>query len=189
MPSSIQEAFAKALTQTKAHIAQPIPADWDDETPNATITEVQTMPEQATEKRTHFQTTNNVTRDTFNFVRDTPGLSRVGIVNALELKGHKRSSVFSLLGQMTKQGLLRENHGYMYAVAKEYAPIKQSVVRAKKTAPPPKRTVAKVETKVAKEVPANTLPQAKFNAEEFVGALTFKQAREVYDYLRTVFGG
>lgn len=213
MTSSIADAFQKALSKTQAHVAQPmptIPTDWDDETPNATITEVHTMQTQAAQptqaKPFHFAVTNNVTRTTFDFVRDNPGHLRTHIVNCLADKGYKRSSVHSLLGQMVRQGLLRETDNGLYANQKEYTPIKQAVVKgkrvlvtakqkvkkAKKAAPPAKRTVgtepAPVEQKTKRVASTNTLLSDNFDAQKFVDAMTLKQAKAVYDCLRGVFG-
>lgn len=175
----IKTAFEKALAQTQAHIAQPIPAEWDDKTAETKIEEVRTM--QTETKRVYFQTTNNVTRVTFEYVRDNPGNTRVSVVDVLKARGYNPSSVGSLLGQMVKQGQMRESKGLLYAVKKEYEPLKSSARR--------KQTPAEAQTKVAQPAPANTLSEEPFNAEKFVNGLTFKQAKDVYDYLRKTFGG
>lgn len=203
MTSSIADAFQKALSKTQAHVAQPmptIPADWDDETPNATITEVHTMqaqtqPAQPTQtKPFHFAVTNNVTRTTFDFVRDNPGHSRAHIVDCLADRGYKRSSVHSLLGQMVRQGLLRDTDNGLYANQKEYTPIKQTVIRGKRVLVTPKhkvervRKAAPVEQKTKRVASTNTLLSDEFDAQKFVDAMTLKQAKAVYDCLRGVFG-
>ena len=185
----LRTALEIALSKAQAAPATPtIPAEWDDETTNATITEVSTMQTQSTEApRVYFQTTNNVTRETFNFVRDNPGYSRIGVANVLEDRGFKRSSITSLLGQMVKQGHMREHNGHLFTTQSEYTPLKSSAMMAKKVAkaaqPKPK-----VETKVKRVASTNTLLSEQFDAQKFVDAMTLKQAKAVYDYLRGVFG-
>jgi hypothetical protein len=76
--------------------------------------------------KSHFAVTNNVTRITFEYVRDNPGKTRIEINKELEAKGFNAGSVSSLLGQMLKQGMLRENAHLLYATANEYTPIKSS---------------------------------------------------------------
>lgn len=180
----LRTALEIALSKAQAAPATPaIPAEWDDETTNATITEVSTMKTQSTEApRVYFQTTNNVTRETFNFVRDNPGYSRIGVANVLEDRGFKRSSITSLLGQMLKQGLIRETDNCLFATQPEYTPLK-----AKKTVEAVQPT-PKVETKVKRVASTNTLLSEQFDAQKFVDAMTLKQAKAVYDYLRGVFG-
>ena len=134
----------------------------------------------------HFKPTNNVTRTTFNHVRDNPGVTRVAAVKALELQGYKKTSTTSLLVQMLKQGLLREANGALFVAQPEYTPLKQRLVRAaakRKYAP----KVKPVE-KAAPQVEQKAEPVAEFDAEEWVNRLTLKQAKAVYEELKKVFG-
>lgn len=182
MPSSIQEAFAKAMQQTQAHI----PVEWDDETTDTTqptITEVHTM----TTQREYFKTTNNVTRVTFNYVRDNPGLTRIAVAQALEKQGFKKASTTSLLGQMVKQGRMREVNGGLYTNQTEYTPLKSAKVFANKLAKEAKVQQPKVEKKVTRVASTNTLLADEFDAEKFVDGMTLKQAKAVYDVLSKIF--
>lgn len=215
MSSSIADAFQKALSKTQAHIAQPvptIPADWDDEGGAATIEAVttkestmNTTTENTEVKHVYFKATNNVTRVTFNYIRDNAGCSRVGAVDALHKQGYKKSSTTSLVGQMIKQGLVRESHGGLFVNQQEYTPIKQRLIKGKKTvatkeevkpkrkyvrkAPLKAKTPApKVEPKTKRVASTNTLLADEFDAQKFVDGMTLKQARAVYDALRVVFG-
>lgn len=208
----IKTAFEKAFAQTKAHVEQPIPTEWDDETPNATITEVNTMQADATNTgRTYFKTTNNVTRETFDFVRNNPGYSRTTAAEMLAAKGFKKASTSSLLGQMIKQGLLREKDGGVFANQTEYTPLKTS--KRKQAAPakeaPAKRQYVKRNAaakaaayeahenynpyafdavrNTARVASTNTLLAEEFDAQKFVDGMTFKQAKAVYDVLSKVF--
>lgn len=181
MSSSIQEAFAKAMTQTQAHFS-PIPDEWDDEGNAAKIEINTTKPtEQSTmqTERPYFTVTNNVTRATFNYVRDNPGKRRVEISAALEQQGFKKSSTTSILGQLVKQGLVSEDgYGRLAATTQEYVPLKGSAKLKKE---------AKTEAKPVIALPVNVSVQEDFSAEKIVERLTPKQAKAVYDYLKELF--
>jgi len=74
-----------------------------------------------------FGVTNNVSRETFNFVKNNPAQSYTTITEALEKRGFKKTSVASLLTQFVKQGLVgRDEDGVYYAVAEEYSPLKST---------------------------------------------------------------
>lgn len=181
MSSSIQEAFAKAMTQTQAHFS-PIPDEWDDEG-NAAKIEYNTkeQPTMQTE-RPYFTVTNNVTRVTFDYVLNNPGKKRIEISNALEQQGFKKSSTTSILGQLVAQGLVTEDgYGKLVAATSEYRPLKGSAARKKR------KEEAKPKTKPAVQAVANTSVQDEFNAEKIVERLTPKQAKAVYDYLKELF--
>ena len=183
----LRTALETALS--KAQTTPAIPAEWDDETTNTSITEVNTMQTQSTDtKRVYFQTTNNVTRETFNYVRDNPGLTRIYVAQALEKQGFKKASTTSLLGQMVKQGLMREHNGHLFTTQSEYTPLKASA-RLAKTAAKATQPKPKVETKVKRVASTNTLLAEEFDAEKFVDGMTLKQAKAVYDVLSKIFKG
>lgn len=181
MSSSIQEAFAKAMIQTQTHFS-PIPDEWDDEGNAAKIEINTTKPtEQSTmqTERPYFTVTNNVTRTTFNYVRDNPGKRRVEIAAALEQQGFKKSSTTSILGQLVKQGLVSEDgYGRLAATTQEYRPLKSSTKPKKEP---------KTKTKPAVQSATNVSVQEDFSAEKIVERLTPKQAKAVYDYLKELF--
>ncbi len=186
MSSSIQEAFAKAMTHTQAHFS-PIPDEWDDEG-NAAKIETTTTKEQPTmqTQRSYFTVTNNVTRSTFNYVLEHPGLRRVEISNALEMLGFKKSSTTSILGQLVAQGLVIEDgFGHLTAATAEYRPLKGSAARKKLQEQ--QAAQQKPKTKAAVQTTANTSVQEDFSAEKIVERLTPKQAKAVYDYLKELF--
>jgi len=74
-----------------------------------------------------FKPTNNVTKATFNFIRDNAGCTRVHAIQKIVQDGHKKSSVSSLIGQMLRQGhITKNNYGMLYPNGTEYTPIKSS---------------------------------------------------------------
>lgn len=182
----IQTAFQLALAKTKAHIPTTIPADWDDENPNAPI-EVATTKGGAAMPKEFFSVTNNVTRETFNHVRDNPGQPRSHAVQALEKRGFLPKSTTSLLSQMVRQDLIREVQGLLYVQAPEYRPLKAKAKAQEVVAEKP------VEKKAAPVAEAKPEPAPQINAawdaDTLLNNLSIKQARALYDELRKIFGG
>jgi hypothetical protein len=83
------------------------------------------------QKITH-NITNNVSRETFNHVKNNPGSTRKEIITDLYNRGFAKDSVSSLLAQMRKAGLIHETNTLWYADADEYRPLKnQSYAKRK----------------------------------------------------------
>ncbi len=145
-------------------------------------------------KRVYFQPTNNVTRITFNYVRDNPGLPRARVTDLLSKQGFNYKSVSSLLGQMIAQGLIRNNNDALFVTQAEYTPLKSSTTlknkeaRKVKAKPQPQPKAAPVEPKTQRVASTNTLLAEEFDAEKFIEPMTLKQAKAVYDALRKIFG-
>jgi hypothetical protein len=149
----------------------------------------------------YFTVTNNVTRVTFDYVRDNPGKTRKEVAVALEAQGFKNSSVTSLLGQMVKQGMVRESTGLLYVTTGEYAPLKSSKkMRALEEKPqePQRKKVVLINKRTGeiigaapKAEPTPVPSNAKFSATipQLLDTLSVVQARELYDALRKIFGG
>jgi hypothetical protein len=141
----------------------------------------------------YFTVTNNVTRITFDYVRDNPGKTRKEVATALEVQGFKPSSVTSLLGQMLKQGLMRESAHLLYVTSNEYAPLKSSkrLALSKKPQEPQRKVVKLVNTRTGEVLNPTPAPQinAAWDAETLLNNLSIKQARALYDELRKIFGG
>ena len=145
---------------------------------NKVLTEWNT-PEAQPATKAYFTVTNNVTRATFDYIRDNPGKTRKEIAVVLEAKGFKTSSVTSLLGQMVKQGMVRESTGLLYVTTGEYTPLKSSKAMQAKVVP------------IVRKPKAEPTPQinAAWDAETLLNNLSIKQARALYDELRKIFGG
>jgi hypothetical protein len=142
----------------------------------------------------YFTVTNNVTRITFDYVRDNPGKTRKEVAVALEVQGFKPSSVTSLLGQMVKQGAMRESAHLLYVTASEYAPLKSSKKVKEMAAKPQeqqRKVVKLVNTRTGEVLNPTPAPQinAAWDAETLLNNLSIKQARALYDELRKIFGG
>ena len=191
----IKTALQNALSKAASAPTPQIPAAWDDEGADAAIETITTKAKEATMPKQYFQTTNNVTRATFDYVKNNPGNTRTQIVAALTLQGFKRGSTGSLLGQMSKQGLLREANGTMFAAKDTYTPLKTS--RNKEQVKPVEAKQPVVHIK--KEKPTRAYDRhsdtpsiqinASWDAETLLNNLSIKQARALYDELRKIFGG
>ena len=86
---------------------------------------------QTTQTNTHhkgkrfFDVTNNVTRATFEFVKENPNLTNAEICADMEKLGYKPSSVSSLIAQFAVQGLAeRDDRGRYITIVDEYKPLK-----------------------------------------------------------------
>ena len=124
--------------------------------------------------------TNNVTRETFNYIKDNPGLRRVQIATAMENRGFKKSSTLALTSQFVRSGMARIVDSGVFVAQSEYAPIKAK-----------KAKVAKVTDKKVKKAIIESIAQPEVKHDTSVKAMlsqmSILQAREMYDELKKVF--
>lgn len=143
----------------------------------------------------HFKVTNNVTRATFDHVKDNPHQSCKTICVALEKRGYKSSSIGSLLTQFVKNGLcVRDANGNYTAIAHEYTPIKlRKQVKAKQA----KQVIEKAKATRGEGIAAlGAQPTQRvapivtaWDADTIINNIGLKQARALYDELKKIFGG
>jgi len=139
-----------------------------------------------------FKPTNNVSRETFNYIKANAGLTRSQIGTAMENKGFKKSSVISLSTQFLKQGMVSSNNGQLTVTQAEYTPIKApaKTFKHKKpnkdVLPPPQKKVAKVTASPASAIYISSVNT--HSAKDLLAIMTIFQAREVYDELKKIFG-
>lgn len=189
----IKTAFQNALSKAASAPTPQIPAAWDDEGADAAIENITTKAKEATMPKQYFKTTNNVTRTTFNYVKNNPGNTRTQIVAALEMQGFKPNSTTSLVAQMIRQGHMRETNGAVFAAQDEYTPIKGARIKKQEKPAPVKAVKEKAQAKPRPTfVPLAEAPvqiNAAWDAETLLNNLSIKQARALYDELRKIFGG
>ena len=141
-----------------------------------------------------FGVTNNVTRSTFNYVRDNPGCTRKSAIEALDAQGFKQASTTSLLSIMTKQRLLREmDDGQMFANVSEYTPLAQSQKKVKKT-----KTKARMRVEAIPVVHMDVAPPQKRaqlimhrtpdDMDKYIDTLNVRQAKILMQKLKDIFG-
>jgi len=138
--------------------------------------------------KAYFSVTNNVCRTTFAFVRDNPGMTRVEVARELAKQGYKPGSVSSLLGQMLKQGMMRESAYLLYVTMNEYAPLK-STRALKALAAKPKEQPRKIVTITRRAAPvAEPTVQAEkeWQPSDVIDKLTLRQALALFKELRNI---
>jgi hypothetical protein len=158
-----------------------------------------------TEETTVFTTTTNTSRATFEIVRDDPGLPKAQYIRKLETMGHKKSSVSSLLAQMTRQGhIWVDSSGCLRPNHTEYRPLKCTTTlknKAKKAKP---AKSYKVITSSLPQPSAKALAMAaeamdgiprlidipvRNKIESILDEISLSDAHELYRKLHQYFGG
>jgi hypothetical protein len=140
----------------------------------------------------HFKVTNNVTRATFDHVKDNPHQSCKTICATLEKRGYKSSSIGSLLTQFVKNGLcVRDANGNYTAIAYEYTPIKiRKQVKVKQVKA--KQVIEKAKATRGQGIAAlgaQPIVKTAWDADTIINNIGLKQARALYDELKKIFGG
>lgn len=162
--------------------------------------------------------TNNVSRETFSYIKDNPGSTRLEIVEALGHKGFTKGSVSSLISQLRRSYMVHETNGLWYADVNEYLPIKNVNYRKKKKAAAQKKPTTGIGALLKAKLEATPTPtpmpiQDALDAaayamsgvevapkrmvtlvrtktpEDIIGNMTVYQARELYVHLKQMFGG
>lgn len=220
--TALKSALSKTLQQWDDDDGEVSPQASSQTTINNSLSapsqNIQGIPMTNTASQPHrFGVTNNVSRETFNYVRDNPGSTRKEIIAALEHRNFMEKSTSSLLSQMVRQKMMHIKDGLYYADIPEYVPIKNYKPVKSKGLPPAREPVkekrkytkrsegigallkAKIENAPA-YTPSETppvVPQRKGfvslvrnrTPESIIENMNVLQARELYDYLKKLFGG
>lgn len=139
-----------------------------------------------------FTVSNNVTQETFTFVKNNPKMNGGEVCDALEKRGFKRASVGSLLTQFVKQNqMVRDHNGRLTVIVPAYTPLKSTKnFRAEGKR---KNKIVTVKAKPNNEGIAALAPQvtatSQWDAETIINNIGLKQARALYDELKKLFGG
>jgi hypothetical protein len=145
-----------------------------------------------------FAPTNNVSQQTFNFIRDNAGCARTYVIRTLVNQGHKKSSVSSLVGQMLRQGhIYTGSDGTLYANGKEYMPIKSAKTIANREKKLKVKTSTPTKKYKTKEVPvpagiASLVEEHKERVERdevkhIMNTISLPDAKRLYNSLATYF--
>ena len=212
----IQTALKSALSRTLQQW------DDDDEGTNVPVPSVKqpvsasSVTNQGIPMKKTFNITNNISRETFNYIKNNPGSTRKEIIQALEHQGFASGSVSSLIAQMRRNTMIHETNNLYYSDIEEYRPIKslKAIKKLEATAAPvevkPKRKYVKRDTtgigallrEKLENAPAYTpsetppiVPQRKGfvslvrnrTPQSIVDNMTVYQARELYDHLKQIF--
>ena len=215
----MQTALKTALTRTLQ--------EWDDDgeispqtpTINTTINNSVPKPSQEIPMKKTFNITNNISRVTFDYIKNNPGSTRKEIIEALEHQGFAGGSTSSLIAQMRRNQMVHETNNLYYADIPEYRPIKSLKALKKMEAPiaPPKRKYEKKAVTgigaLLREKLENTpmpsrdaLDAAAYamgghtpkrmislvrvkSPEDILKDMTVYQAHDLYRHLKEMFGG
>jgi hypothetical protein len=211
--TALQEALKKTATDWAAddeahHQIEP----QQEKTMTVSVTDPISAPE-----KTDGRIKSNVSRATFYFVRDNPGLNAAQVTLRLMEQGHKAVSVGSLINQMVNTRMLMvDDKGRLSAVIKEYIPIQAKAMRAATKKPKAKPTprpelhkrkqVTLINTRTGEVLnpkpaaysdiqstggmdPRNKFDTAQeWTVESVVGGLSVRQALAVYMELKQIFG-
>jgi len=214
----IQTAFKNALTRTLQ--------EWDDDgeispqtTINTTVNNSVPKPSQEIPMKKTFNITNNISRVTFEYIKNNPGSTRKEIIEALEHQGFAGGSTSSLIAQMRRNQMVHETNNAYYADIAEYRPIKSLKALKKMDAPiaPAKRKYEKKAVTgigaLLREKLENTpmpsqdaLDAAAYamgghtpkrmislvrvkSPEDILKDMTVYQAHDLYRHLKEMFGG
>jgi hypothetical protein len=122
---------------------------WDEPTPTKPTEPTMTLTQADHDKRV----TNNISKITFNYVRDNPNINREKAVADLTALGFKKESVSSLISQMVRNRMMAlGDHNTLTTTIKEYEPIKQAK-KVRKLKAKPKATPSVIEVSVSDPVP------------------------------------
>ena len=167
----------------------------------------------ATTQTTNARVSNNVMRATFDYIKANPAKQRKDAVAALTSQGFKESSVGAVISQLMSSKQVHKNFdGGLHARTTEYKPIKQKprkpkvqiskdlankiqerrkIVVMKRKKPETKSdgiAALKAGTSVG-ELLREKLDPTLWKPESVVNHLNVVQARQLYDYLKNLFGG
>jgi hypothetical protein len=153
-----------------------------------------------------FNVSNNVSRVTFDYIKNNPGSKRKEIMEALSHQGYGEGSVSSLIAQMRRNKMIHMTNELYYADIDDYRPIKSlKAIKKMEEAPAPKRKyekkavtgIAALQADTTDAAPLIMPTQRSFltklvrtqSPEDIIGNMTVYQARELYEHLKKLFGG
>ena len=157
--------------------------EWDDDS---------NQPKETPMKPQIFKPTNNVTRETFNHVKQHKGCTKVEVRKALMARGFKDNSITSLLAQMVRSNfILVDSSGGLHTVVEDYMPLKSKKPKTKDAG----KVVKIVNLKEKAWQPPELLPMPDikpvqsetWTAVEIMKTLNVVEAKALYKELTRIF--
>jgi hypothetical protein len=161
-----------------------------------------------------FPIRNNISRVTFDYIKNNPGSTRKEIIEALGHQGFAAGSTSSLIAQMRRNNMIHETNNAYYADIPEYRPIKslKAMKKLEQVPAPPKRKYEKkavtgigallreklesMDTPTASEQLLHTTQAKRLislvrvkTPEDILKDMTVYQAHDLYRHLKEMFGG
>jgi len=159
--------------------------EWDDDS---------NQPKETPMKPQIFKPTNNVTRETFQYVKQNKGCTKVEVRKALMAKGFKDNSITSLLAQMIRSNfILVDSSGGLHTVVEDYMPLKSAKTKNKAAKPSVKAVKVKESPKLVLMPESEPEPEIKhlqsnsWTAKEILSKLNVVEAKALYKELTRVF--
>ena len=135
-----------------------------------------------------FKTTNNITRMTFEYVRDNPGLTAKQVGEHVASLGLKAHSAIAMMSASVGCGMMRrDEHARYYTTVNEYRPIKKPKPKGTSNAGIAALPVKRVEKKV--ERVERVIPIQQPTAVSILHTLNVVQAKKLYQELKVIFEG
>jgi len=155
--------------------------EWDDDS---------NQPKETPMKPQIFKPTNNVTRETFQYVKQNKGCTKVEVRKTLMARGFKDNSITSLLAQMIRSNfILVDSSGGLHTVVEDYMPLKSKKLKTKDAG----KVVKIINLKEKVKQPPEPLPGIKhlqsnsWTAKEILSKLNVVEAKALYKELTRVF--
>jgi hypothetical protein len=165
-----------------------------------------------------FGITNNISRVTFDYIKNNPGSTRKEIIEALDHQGFNAGSTSSLIAQLRRNGMIHDKDSLYYADVEEYRPLKSlKAIKKMEEAVVPKRKYEKKATtgigallraklEAAPMPSQDALDAAAYamgghtpkrmislvrvkSPEDILKDMTVYQAHDLYRHLKEMFGG
>lgn len=188
LENALKKSTEKQMAQTHAQLT-PVINQWDEE-------------ERARGNAGRNLVTTNVSRATFNYIRDNPSKTKQEITKALTNQGYNANSVTTLVTQMIRgDQAAMDKQGRVTTHLKTYVPIKNgtAIIRMKgavrvkavnsKSGRPSKQGIAALSVQDAPVLPTPTpVPTKTASVDELLSTLSFSQAIELYKKLRVMLG-
>lgn len=150
------------------------------------------QPKETPMKPQIFKPTNNVTRETFNYVKQHKGCTKVEVRKALMTRGFKDNSITSLLAQMIRSNfILVDSSGGLHTVVEDYTPLKSKKAKTKDAG----KVVKIINLKEKAWQPPELLPvpdikpiqSEAWTAQDIMKTLNVVEAKALYKELTRVF--
>jgi alpha-L-arabinofuranosidase len=149
-----------------------------------------------------FKPTNNVTRETFNFIKAHYGCTSTQVKESMVARGFKKNSVHSLITQLVNaKQVIRDKESRLAAIVPEYMPMKLSSKKTKSTITKPKPTKKQKEMVMELATPIQAAPKVgttlvkpetkpssrQLTAQYVMDNINLYEAKALFKILRMVF--
>lgn len=142
-----------------------------------------------------FRTTNNITRMTFEYVRDNPGLTAKQVGEHVASLGLKAHSAIAMMSASVKCGLMRrDEHSRYYTTVNKYSPIKKPKpkgtpnVGSKAPKPITSKGIKALLAEPKQELPTRRV-EPELTNDYILSKLDVRQALSLYRELISIFTG